>query len=218
MRFVPAGYGKLHREEQHTRVAQKIYQALLDDNVWLEALYRKEGSQIQTKYILKPQGIIQHGQKPYLMASKIVGSKSELRTFNMLRFDDVQIIPEKVHVDIDYYDLEELVLDREFEHAYFDRVPQDIFFVFHETLLEELELNPINDKQDIKKIDNEYYELRTTCCITTSLMNWLVEKSHLIQMVESDELREEIVHRATTALERNEISDPIMTLESLIND
>lgn len=219
IRYVPAGYGKqLYRKEQHDFVAQTIYEALLDDSVWLEALYRKEGSQIQTKYILKPQGIIQHGQKPYLMASKIVGSKSELRTFNMLRFDDVQIISEKIHVDIDYYDLEELVLDREFEHSYFDRVAQDIFFVFHETLLEELELNPISDDQYIQQIgDDEYYELSATCCITSSLMDWFVVNSHLIQMIKSEELCEEIVYRATIALEKNKISDPIMTLESLIN-
>lgn len=219
IRFVPDGYGKINREERHTLVTQKIYRALLDDTLWLEALYRKERSHLQTKYILKPQGIIQHGQQPYLIASKIVGSKSELRTFNLLRFDEIEIIQEKAHVDIDYYDIDELVDGREFENAYFDRVAQDVFFVFHEALLEELELKPIGNDQSIQRIqDHEYYELRATCSITTSLMNWLVDKSHLIQIITPKELREEIVDRATIVLERNDHGDSIITLESLLND
>lgn len=219
IKFVPDGYGKINREDRHTLVTQKIYEGLLDNNLWLDVLYRKEGSQVQTKYILKPHGIIQHGQQPYLIASKIVGSKSELRTFNLLRFDEIAVIPEKAYVDINYYDIEELVDGREFEHAYFDRVVQDIFFVFHEELLEELELKPIGNDQNIQRIqDHEYYELRATCCITTSLMNWLIEKSHLIQMITPKELREEIVYRATVALERNDHGDSIITLESLLND
>ena len=97
MRFVPEGYGKINRDEQYMLVMQKIYAALLDDHFWLDVLYRKEGSHVQTKYILKPQGIIQHGQQPYLIASKIVGSKSELRTFNLLRFDEVDVIERGQH-------------------------------------------------------------------------------------------------------------------------
>ena len=219
IRFVPDGYGKINREEQHTHTMQKIYETLLDDQLWLDVLYRKEGSHVQTKYILKPQGIIQHGQQPYLIASKIIGSKSELRTFNLLRFDEIEIIQEKAHVDIDYYDIDELVEGREFENAYFDRVAQDVFFVFHEELLEELELKPIGNDQSIQRIqDHEYYELRATCCITTSLMNWLVDKSHLIQMIAPQELREEVVYRATVALERNDHGDSMIILENLIND
>ncbi|MCU4582994.1 WYL domain-containing protein [Acinetobacter gyllenbergii] len=219
IRFVPEGYGKINKEEQHTLAMQKIYEALINDNLWLEALYRKENSHTQTKYILKPQGIIQHGQQPYLIASKIVGSKSELRTFNLLRFDEINLIGEKTYVDINHYDIDVLVDEREFENAYFDRVVQDIFFVFHEELLEELELKPIGNDQNIQRIqDHEYYELRATCCITTSLMNWLIEKSHLIQMITPKELREEIVYRATVALERNDHGDSIITLESLLND
>ncbi|OFW46652.1 MAG: hypothetical protein A2003_07265 [Acinetobacter sp. GWC1_38_13] len=219
IRFVPDGYGEINREEQSTLATQKIYEALLDDNLWISALYRKEGSSEQTKYILKPQGIIQHGQQPYLIASKIVGSKSELRTFNLFRFDEVHIIEEKAHVDINHYDIDILVDEREFENAYFDRVEQEIFFVFHEELLEELKIKPICVNQDIKQIeDHEYYELRVTSFITTSLMNWLVEKAHLIQIIAPQELREEVVYRATVALERNDHGDSIVSLESLIND
>lgn len=219
IRFVPEGYGKINREERHTLVTEKIYGALLDDHLWLEALYRKEGSHLQTKYILKPQGIIQHGQQPYLIASKIVGSKSELRTFNLLRFDEIEVIQEKAHVDINHYDIDVLVNEREFEDAYFDRVEQEMFFVFHEELLEELKLKPICINQDIQRIqDHEYYELRATSCVTTSLMNWLVEKAHLIQIIAPQKLREEIVDRATISLERNNYGDSIITLEGLLND
>lgn len=49
-------------------------------------------------------------------------------------------------------------------------------------------------------------------------MNWLVEKAHLIQIIAPQELREEVVYRATVALERNDHGDSIVSLESLIND
>lgn len=129
------------------------------------------------------------------------------------------MIEEKAHVDINHYDIDMLVDEREFENAYFDRVGQEIFFVFHEELLEELKLKPICVNQDIKQIeDHEYYELRVTSFITTSLMNWLVEKAHLIQIIAPQELREEVVYRATVALERNDYGYSIMTLENPIND
>ncbi|WP_151973766.1 hypothetical protein [Acinetobacter junii] len=51
-----------------------------------------------------------------------------------------------------------------------------------------------------------------------SLMNWLVEKAHLIQIIAPQELRHEIVYRASVALERNDHGDSIVSLESLIND
>lgn len=60
--------------------------------------------------------------------------------------------------------------------------------------------------------------MRVTSFITTSLMDWLVEKAHLIQIIAPQELRQEVVYRASVALERNDHGDSIVSLESLIND
>jgi predicted nucleic acid-binding protein len=49
--------GKLIEKSNQHLLHKKIYEALLDDNLWISALYRKEGSSEQTKYILKPQAL-----------------------------------------------------------------------------------------------------------------------------------------------------------------
>lgn len=45
-------------------------------------------------------------------------------------FDEVNIIEEKAHVDINDYDIDILVDEREFENSYFDRAEQEIFLYF----------------------------------------------------------------------------------------
>ena len=40
------------------------------------------------------------------------------------------MIEEKAHVDINHYDIDVLVDEREFENAYFDRAEQRYFFCF----------------------------------------------------------------------------------------
>ena len=209
IRFVPDGYGQLNKTAQNELIIQKIYEALLDNNAWLDVLYRKEKSSEQTRYLLKPHGVIQHGQKPYLIASKVVGKKAYLRTFNMLRFDQVENVLEKLYVDVDFYELEDLVSEREFEDAYFNRDKQDIFFIFHKDLLEELQISPISYDQVIKQInDDEYYEFLAHCCITTSLMDWFIKNAHLIQSVRPNRLREEIRNKLVWAGETHCIFDP----------
>lgn len=42
IRFVPDGYGQLNKTAQNELIIQKIYEALLDNNAWLDVLYRKE--------------------------------------------------------------------------------------------------------------------------------------------------------------------------------
>ena len=48
IRFVPDGYGQLNKTAQNELIIQKIYEALLDNNAWLDVLYRKEKSSEQT--------------------------------------------------------------------------------------------------------------------------------------------------------------------------
>ncbi|WP_291352675.1 WYL domain-containing protein [Acinetobacter sp. UBA3106] len=204
-RFVPDGYAQIQKTEHHTEIQKIIYQALLEGNVWLQGNYRKEGTQITENYLLKPQGVIQYGQKPYLIASKITENKTLLRTFNILHFENLKIVPEKISIDVEIYDLEGLVENREFEYALFNREEQDIFFVFEEELLDELNLNPIGDFQTIKKIDEGYYELRASCVLTNSRMDWLTEKAEYLQIVAPDCLFEEIQFRITKAGEKHQI-------------
>ena len=139
--------------------------------------------------------------------SKIIKGKSELRTFNMLNFTEVKIIPEKISVNIDPYDVDDLVEEREFEDAFFDREELGVFCVFEGELLEELEINPIGNDQTIIHLHDQYYELSARSVITRSRMEWFAKNAHLIQIIAPDELREEIVDRASITLEKNDLCD-----------
>lgn len=207
-RFVPQNFIKNIDKHYDSAEVKTIYQAILEDEIWLEVEYRKENHFDSQTYILKPHGIIHCGYKQFLIASKIINGKEELRTFNMLNFEYVKIIPEKISVNIDPYNIDELIEAREFESAFFNREKLDLFFVFDEELFEELERNPIGEKQVIIHLEDQYYELRAQCVITKSCMDWFMKNAHLIQIVTPDILREEIVYRATVALEKNDSVDP----------
>lgn len=208
-RFVPSGYSQKKNSHYDSKEIKIIYQAILEDDIWLDAKYRKESHFESQVYTLKPHGIIHYGYKQFLIASKIIKGKSELRTFNMLNFTEVKIIPEKISVNIDPYDVDDLVEEREFEDAFFDREELGVFCVFEGELLEELEINPIGNDQTIIHLENQYYELSTRSVITRSRMEWFTKNAHLIQIIAPDELREEIVDRASIALEKNDLCDPI---------
>jgi hypothetical protein len=75
IRFVPTGYHNMNIEYYITDQVKNIYTALLDNEQWIKCLYRKEGEKKQNIYTLKPHGIIQYGNKQYLMASKIIDQK-----------------------------------------------------------------------------------------------------------------------------------------------
>lgn len=216
LRSVSDGYAEIKKTKHQSEMQELIYEALLNGDVWLQGKYRKERVDYVSDYILKPHGIVQFGQIPYLIASKIVGDKSILRTFNMLYFEQLEIIPEKISIDIATYDLDVLVKNREFENTLFSREELGIFFVFEEDLLGELVINPIGDLQDIQKIDDGFYELRATCMLSNSRVEWFVKNAHLIQILAPDVLREEIVDRASIALEKNDLSDPYLKFEKNI--
>ncbi len=209
IRFVPDGYGEIQKTQRHIEIQQLVFTALLDANVWLKGRYKKEGTQQTKNYVLKPQGIIHYGQKAYLMACKIHQNKSSLRTFNLMNFEYLEIIPEKLTIDVDGYDLDELIEDREFEDAYFDRVNYDIFLVIEEKIVDELALNPIGDFQSITKIDEGYYELRASCVLTTSRLDWFMQKAEYIQIIGPDELRNEIKNRLIKASDKQPIDNPM---------
>lgn len=211
-RFVSQNFTENAENPYDSEVIKIIYQAVLEDGLWLEAEYRKENHFDSHTYMLKPHGIIHCGNKQFLIASKIVKEKGELRTFNMLNFESVNIIPEKISVNINPYDIDALVEGREFEWALFDREEQDIFFVFNEELLEELQRNPIGKNQIISYLEDHHYELTAQCVITKSCMDWFMKNAHLIQVITPSVLREEVVYRATVALERNEIVDPFLNI------
>lgn len=214
-RFVPSGYSQNKNSHYDSKEIKIIYQAILEDDIWLEVQYRKENHSDSQSYVLKPHGIIHYGDKQFLIASKIIKGKSELRTFNMLNFTEVKIIPEKISVNIDPYDVDDLVEEREFEDAFFDREELELFFVFQEELLEELERNPIGENQTIIHLESQHYELRVRSIITKSCMDWFMRNAHLIQIIAPDELREEIVDRASIALEKNDLRDPLARFLSI---
>lgn len=215
MRFVPDGYGRMRRSIQDETTQEVVYDALLKDDVWLQAKYRREGQQVSKDYTLKPHGIVQYGQIPYLMASKIVGNQSVLRTFNLLRFDHVELIPERITVDIDKYDLEALVNDREFEDAYFNREEHYISVIIPEALRDELQHNPIGRSQSMEQIEDGFYILNAECVITTSRMKWFVENGHQIQINHPQCLADEVRIKIRHVAEYQEVLDDDFDLEGL---
>ena len=192
IRFVPTGYHNTNVDDFHMEKVKNIYTALLNNEQWIECLYRKEGSFEQTEYTLKPHGIIQYGNKQYLMASKIIDQYSELRTFNMQRFDNVKFAKQRISVDVDSFDLDDLVEEKEYENAHFEREELSIKLRCENYLRDELESYPIDEYQDIIDQDEDYFILEAKSIITTSVLNWLVEKSHSIQVIEPQELFEKV--------------------------
>ena len=192
IRFVPTGYHNTNVDDFHMEKVKNIYTALLNNEQWIECLYRKEGSFEQTEYTLKPHGIIQYGNKQYLMASKIVDQYSELRTFNMQRFDNVKFAKQRISVDVDSFDLDDLVEEQEYENAHFEREELSIKLRCENYLRDELESYPIDEYQDIIDQDEDYFILEADCMITQSVLNWLIEKSHSIQVIEPQELFEKV--------------------------
>jgi len=192
IRFVPTGYHNTNVDDFHMEKVKNIYTALLNNEQWIECLYRKEGSFEQTEYTLKPHGIIQYGNKQYLMASKIIDQYSELRTFNMQRFDNVKFAKQRISVDVDSFDLDDLVEEQEYENAHFEREELSIKLRCENYLRDELESYPIDEYQDIIDQDEDYFILEADCMITQSVLNWLIEKSHSIQVIEPQELFEKV--------------------------
>lgn len=192
IRFVNDSYHPMILDHENEAIGN-IYTALLNNESWLDCLYRREGEFERIPYILKPHGIIQHGNKQYLMASKIENNRSELRTFNIQRFDKAEFYgKESITFDIDAFDLDELVEAKEHEDAYFEREELLIKLRCENYLRDELESYPIDIYQDIIYQDDDYFILEANCIITTSVLNWLIEKSHSIQVLEPRELFEKV--------------------------
>ncbi|MCY6411835.1 WYL domain-containing protein [Acinetobacter sp. VNH17] len=191
IRFVPASYYPLTLEDGNDAV-ENIYTALLEQS-WMQCEYRREGELKKRQYMLKPHGIIQDGHKQYLMASKLEGQRGKLKTFNMQRFDKAIIDKkERIAINIDTFDLDELVEAKEHEDAYFEREELLIKLRCENDLEDELQSYPIDVDQEIIYQNDEHFILEAKCIITTSLLNWFIEKSHSIQVIEPRELFEKV--------------------------
>ncbi|KAA8732820.1 WYL domain-containing protein [Acinetobacter qingfengensis] len=201
IRFVSVGYSPEYIDDFDCDEIKKIYKALLDSELWLECLYCKEGQTEKQAYTLKPHGIIQHGHKQFLMASKIMGHRSVLRTFNLQRFDQVKLIEQRISVDIDAFDLDNLIEEKEYEYAYFERDELEIKLRCENDLLDDLQNNPIHFSQEITEFDDDYFTLTASSIITNSLLNWLIEKAHSIQVLEPQELFEKVQRYIYDAIE-----------------
>lgn len=193
IRHVPSGYRSEVDSYFDSSEIRNIYTALLDnDGAWLKVLYRREGQFEQTEYTLKPHGIIQHGHKQYLIASKIIDNSSTLRTFNIQRFDQVELIEPRITVEINSYDMDCLVEEKEYESGYFERDELNIKLRCENYLLDELKSNPITSCQSINETNDGYFRLTAKCMITQSLLSWLIEKAHSVQVQEPQELFEKV--------------------------
>ncbi len=165
---------------------EKIYEALLRQDVWIKCQYCKEYGDDFSDYVLKLHGIIFNANRPYLMASKIINNKSELRTFNLAQFKDVEIIPERIVVDVKNHDLDDLVAQQEYEDAYFNHEMVRIIIRFPEEFLPYVDLNPLHPEQKciLHDTEHDYVEMLIDCIVTTSVMNWLIINSNKVMVME----------------------------------
>ncbi|MCF8998785.1 WYL domain-containing protein [Acinetobacter nectaris] len=197
MQFVPSGYSG-QQLLCNDAIQEPIYQAILGER-WISAIYMQKNSKYLKKYILVPHGVIHHENTNYLIATKVDESKrTQLSTFNMKNFKNVSFTEEQVSIDIDNKvgKIIELVENREFECAIYDRCPQNINFIFHRYLLNFLEENPLSIRQEIIILtsDNEIDEYRNhqlivnNIVITHSLIEWFNKYRYWIDVIQPSNL------------------------------
>ena len=205
IRFIHADYSPVHDEGLSFIHAGNIYHALLNKDYWLNAQYEREYDNKINHYILKPHGIINKGRKQFLIASKIVDNKSELRTFIISRFQEVEIIPEKLVVNVDEYDIDELVRNQEYEMAYFDREKVNLKIRCNDEMLGKVEENPFDNDQNIEKTHHGYFYLIAQVMITQTVLDWLISKSHSVKVIEPRELYHRVRRKVVMAADLYEI-------------
>lgn len=204
VRFIHEGYSPTDDDAGLRYDADKIYYALLHPQYWLNVEYERTDSVTNT-YILKPHGMIHHGRKQLLLASKVVGNTSELRTFLMHGFKHVELIPEKISIHVDSYDIESLIAQKEHEDAYCERKIMSLKIRCNNELLSEIEQNPLTHMQEIEKTYHGYFYVTAHLMITQSLFNWLVEKAHAVKVIEPQEIYYRVRRKVIAAAELYEL-------------
>lgn len=193
IRILPTRYSNINQKKYKNVCIENIYKALLDNESWLKCIYIREYETFENFYVLKPHGIIQYGDKQFLMASKIQDNKkNQLRTFNIQRFSEIELIPSKLLFDVESIDLDFLVKEKEYEMAYFNREIKKIKLCCESYLKDDVGLFNLGENKKIHEINEDYFILDTQCMVTQSLLNWLIEKAYSIQVLEPKDLYEKI--------------------------
>lgn len=205
IRFIHADYSPTVEDWGLTINAGNIYHALLNQNYWLNAQYQREYDNAIQDYILKPHGIINRGRKQFLIASKINGHQTELRTFVMNRFIAVNLIAEKLTVQVDDYDIDELIRQQEYDMAYFDRELVNLKIRCDDELLNDITENPLSHDQIIEKTQHGYFYVTAPLMISQTIVDWLVGQAHRIRVIEPQELFYRIRHYVSKAAELYEV-------------
>ncbi|MEQ1306672.1 helix-turn-helix transcriptional regulator [Acinetobacter bereziniae] len=176
-------------------IKEKIFKSIHDNNVWLEVLYHPENYRKQPNvYVIKPHGIIIRGRKQYLIASKIdENNKVFTRTFTMHRILQAKETPERLSVCIHDIDMKKAIEENEYE-GFFNNTDQPIKIelLCHIKILTELQFSKIHETQELFATNPYHFTLIAELPITWSFIDWLVQHAGTIEVLESEDLRDEV--------------------------
>lgn len=179
-------------------IKEKIFKSIHDNNVWLEILYYPENYRKQPNvYVIKPHGIIVRGRKQYLIASKInEHNKVFTRTFTIHRILQAIEIPERLSVFIPDIDMKKAIEKNEYEGFFNDTDRQiKIELLCHIEILTELQFSKIHKTQQLFATNASHFTLTAEMPITWSFIEWLVQHAGTIEVLESEDLRDEVRER-----------------------
>lgn len=176
-------------------VKELIFESIHEDHIWLEITYHPEDFRKQANvYLIKPHGIIVRGRKQYLIATKIDNKqRTSIRTFTLHRILVAKSVSESISIDIQNLEMQKAIDGYEYE-GFFNRNDQaiEIELYCHAEILSEIQFSPIHSSQRIFHEDGCHFSLSATLPLSYSLVDWLVQKSTCIEVIEPQYLRTEI--------------------------
>lgn len=177
-------------------IKEQIFKSIHDNNSWLEILYHPENFRKQPNvYVIKPHGVIIRGRKQYLIASKIdEHNKVFTRTFTMHRILQATPTLERLSVFIPDIDMEKAIEQNEYEGFFTDH-PIKIELLCNIKMLPELQFSKIHQTQQLFATNPSHFTLTAKMPITWSFIEWLVQHAGAIEVLESEDLRDEVRKR-----------------------
>lgn len=192
VRFIYEGYCQIPHDLPPSNDINNLYQAILDDDIWLKISYMREYDNAVNKYTIKPHGIINRGRKQFIIASKITDDSSEIRTFCLHRMLRIKPVTARVTIELDMLDIDFALEQKEHEYARYGRDHIELKLRCDDQLLQYLQDAPFCTGQRLEETKHGYFYLYARTMIIQTVFDWLVEKASLVRVIEPVELSNEI--------------------------
>lgn len=194
---VISGQVPYHNDELVAQWRQTIYQAVLSE-LQINLKYKKLNTETATEYQLNPLAIIVREHSHYLVATKLE-TPDKPQLFNFMRMVDAELtyLPvekAKTFRLEDYIDSNPTgwILSEEVQH-----VTLRVRWFAYDWLLH----NKLHPNQELKKLDDEWYQLRFSGLITYDLVGWILRFSTDVVVDGSSLLVNEIKNRLASMAE-----------------